>query len=73
MAKSIKPAVKSKSNTPAKPSAKATKTTPNERNNLPIQQPEKPYEPSELVIKEIMVQKGVTREQAIHILKNPSK
>lgn len=30
------------------------------------------YEPSELVIKEMMIQKGCTREEAIEILKNPS-
>lgn len=31
------------------------------------------YTPSELVIKEVMVQKNVSREQAINILTNPSK
>lgn len=31
------------------------------------------YEPTDLVIKEVMVQKNVTREEAIQILKNPSK
>jgi len=30
-------------------------------------------EPTEYVIKEIMVQKNVSREKAIEILKNPSK
>jgi hypothetical protein len=29
-------------------------------------------EPDELVIKEIMIQKNVSREKAIEILKNPS-
>lgn len=33
----------------------------------------KPYEPSELVIKEVMVQKSCSRERAIEILKNPTK
>lgn len=32
-----------------------------------------PVEPSELVIKEVMVQKNVSRERAIEILKNPTK
>lgn len=31
------------------------------------------YEPSEMVIREMMVNKNVSREQAISILKNPSK
>ncbi len=29
-------------------------------------------EPSELVIKEVMVQKNITKEEAIKLLKNPS-
>lgn len=36
--------------------------------------PQEPaYVPSELVIKEVMVQKGVTREEALKILLNPVK
>lgn len=31
------------------------------------------YEPSEQVIKEIMVQKQVSRDQAVRMLKNPTK
>lgn len=31
------------------------------------------YEPSEQVIREIMIQKGASREAAIEILKNPTK
>ena len=31
------------------------------------------YEPTEFVIKEMMIQKGVSREKAIEILKNPTK
>lgn len=31
------------------------------------------YEPSELVIKEMMGQKNCSREKAIEILKNPSR
>lgn len=34
--------------------------------------PESNYQPSELVIKEIMFQKNVSREEAIKILKNPT-
>jgi hypothetical protein len=32
-----------------------------------------PYEPTELVIKEIMVQKGVSRDEALAILKGDNK
>lgn len=57
------------------------KTQQNPEIKLPAKTPEPPpeikatpqAEPSEQVIKEIMVQKGVTRERAIEILKNPSK
>lgn len=40
--------------------------------NTPPVKKAAPYEPTELVIKEIMVQKNVTREKAIEILKNPT-
>lgn len=42
------------------------KTVVNKTTNIP-------EEPSDLVIKEIMVQKNVGREEAINILKNPTK
>ena len=62
-----------KKNNDKKATPNANVTTAAERNNLPIQQPEKPYEPSEMVIKEMMIQKQVTRDEAISILKNPKK
>lgn len=38
-----------------------------------VKKVEKPYVPSELVIKEMMIQKpGITRDQAIRRLQNPS-
>lgn len=76
MAKKItkKPAKKkaAKKKAPVKRANKTVKAPNATKYPAPVQSTEA-YEPSDLVIKEIMHQKGVTREQAIHILKNPTQ
>lgn len=52
------------------------KTEKNSKDTKPVEisaKVERPAEPDELVIKEIMIQKNVTREKAIEILTNPTE
>lgn len=53
-------------------STSTPKTQPQKKSPPPQLNAKPQAEPSELVIKEIMIQKGVSRERAIEILKNPS-
>lgn len=66
MAKAVSKPIKSPAPAPKTSGAKAPPPPP-EMKAKPAAQP------SELVIREIMIQKSVSREKAIEILQNPSK
>lgn len=70
----VPPDVKAPEAAVQKPESKETKpptaTTFNKKEVVAEKQEEKPI-PSEMVVREIMIQKNVSRERAIEILQNP--